>query len=172
MAEKKAGKKAPKKAEKAKKEVAPYSPPRLPMMFDDMDRMFNHFLGRPFGLMRWPKMLWPEALEAGYPSVDIFEDDKGVTVKAEMPGVKKDDLNVNVTEDVITIHGEKKKEEKVKEKDYYRYERSYGSFSRTLPLPSGLQSDKAKAKFKDGVLEVSIPKNPAAAKKKKKVSIE
>jgi HSP20 family protein len=167
MAEKKA-----KPKEKAKKEVAPYTPPRLPMMFDDMDRMFHQFFGRPFGLMRWPKMFWPEELDSGFPSVDIFEDDKNVTVKAEMPGVKKEDLDVNVTEEAITISGEKKKEEKVHEKNYYRYERSYGSFRRTLPLPAGVQSDKAKAKFKDGVLEIKVPKSPAAIKKERKIAIE
>lgn len=157
---------------KSKKEVAPYQPPRLPVMFDEMDRMFNRFFGRPFGLMRWPKMFWPEELDAGFPSVDIYEEDNRVTVKAEMPGVKKQDLSVNVTEDAITISGEKKKEEKVEEKGYYRFERSYGSFRRTLPLPAGVQSDKAKAKFKDGVLEITVPKSPAAIKKEKKISIE
>jgi HSP20 family protein len=157
---------------KTKKEVAPYQPPRLPMMFDEADRMFNRFFGRPFGLMRWPKMLWPEELDAGFPSVDIFEENNSVTVKAEMPGVKKEDLDVNVTEDAITISGEKKKEEKIEEKDYYRYERSYGSFSRTLPLPAGVQSGKAKARFKDGVLEIKVPKSPAAVKKEKKIPIE
>jgi HSP20 family protein len=173
MAEKKSKAKAKGKTkEKEKKEVTPYAPPRLPMMFDEMDRMFNRFLGKPFGLMRWPKMLWPDEFEAGFPSVDIFEDSKSVTVKAEIPGVKKEDLDVNVTEEAVTISGEKKKEEKTEEKDYYRYERSYGSFRRTLPLPAGVQSAKAKAKFKDGILEIKVPKSPAAIKKERKITIE
>jgi HSP20 family protein len=171
MAEKKAVEKK-KAAEKERGEVAAYRPPRLPMMFDELDRMFNRFFGRPFGLMRWPRAMWPEELEAGYPSVDIFEDKNKVVVKAEIPGVDKEDLDVNVTEDAIVISGEKKKEEKVEEKDYYRYERSYGSFHRSLPLPAGVQSDKAKARFKDGVLEITVPKTPEAKKKEVKVTVE
>lgn len=171
MAEKKAVEKK-KPEEKERAEVALYRPPRLPMMFDEIDRMFSRFFGRPFGLMRWPRTLWPEEFEAGYPSVDIFEDKENVVVKAEIPGVKKEELEVNVTEDSVVLRGEKKKEEKVEEKDYYRYERSYGSFHRTLPLPTAVQSDKAKAQFKDGVLKITIPKTPEARKKEVKVKIE
>ncbi len=171
MAEKEAVEKK-KAEEKERAEVALYRPPRLPMMFDEIDRMFSRFLGRPFGLMRWPRTLWPEEFEAGYPSVDIFEDKENVVVKAEIPGVKKEELEVNVTEDSVVLSGEKKKEEKVEEKDYYRYERSYGSFHRTLPLPTEVQSDKAKAQFKDGVLKITIPKTPEAKKKEVKVKIE
>lgn len=171
MAEKEAVEKK-KAEEKERAEVALYRPPRLPMMFDEIDRMFSRFLGRPFGLMRWPRTLWPEEFEAGYPSVDIFEDKENVFVKAEIPGVKKEELEVNVTEDSVVLSGEKKKEEKVEEKDYYRYERSYGSFHRTLPLPTEVQSDKAKAQFKDGVLKITIPKTPEAKKKEVKVKIE
>lgn len=160
-----------KKEKEEKKGIAPYRPPRLPMMFDELDRMFNRFMGRPFGLMRWPR-IWPEAFEAGFPSVDIFEEADNVVVKAEIPGVKKEDLTVNVTENAITISGEKKKEEKAEEKDYYRYERSYGAFSRTLPLPVEVQSDKAKAKFSEGVLEVKVPKTAKAKKKEVKLRIE
>ncbi len=162
---------AEKKTE-GKREVAPYRPFKMPMMFDETDRMFNRFMGRRFGPMRWPKMLWPEELDSGYPSVDIYEDARSVMLKAEIPGVNKEDLNVNITEDAITISGEKKKEEKVEEKDYYRYERSYGSFRRILPLPAGVQSTKAKAKFSDGVLEIKVPKTPEARKKEVKVQIE
>jgi HSP20 family protein len=171
MAEKKAveKKKAP---GKERGEVAVHRPPRLPMMFDELDRMFNRFLGRPFGLMRWPRPMWPEEIGAGFPSVDIFEDKDKIVVKAEIPGVNKEDLDVNVTEDAIVISGEKKKEEKVEEKDYYRYERSYGSFHRSLPLPAEVQSDKAKAKFKDGVLEITVPKTSEAKKKEVKVKVE
>ncbi|MBI5049382.1 MAG: Hsp20/alpha crystallin family protein, partial [Nitrospirae bacterium] len=78
----------------------------------------------------------------------------------------------NLTENAITISGEKKKEEKVEKKDYYHFERSYGSFSRTFTLPAEVQTDKAKASFKKGVLEVRIPKTEEAKKKVKKVAIE
>jgi len=86
--------------------------------------------------------------------------------------MSKDDIDVKVTDDFITISGEKKKEEKVEKKNYYRMERSYGSFTRSLRLPTEVQTEKATAKFKDGVLEVRIPKTEEAKKKEKKVLIE
>jgi HSP20 family protein len=93
-------------------------------------------------------------------------------VKAELPGMKKEDIDVSLTEDTITISGEKKKEEKIEKKDYYSLERSYGSFKRSFSLPAEVQTEKASAKFKDGVLEIRIPKTEEAKKKEKKVLIE
>jgi HSP20 family protein len=93
-------------------------------------------------------------------------------MKSEMPGMSKEDVEVNLTDDTITISGTKKKEEKVEKKDYYHLERSFGSFKRSFALPSEVQSDKAKASFKDGVLEVTIPKSEEAKKKEKKLKIE
>jgi HSP20 family protein len=107
-----------------------------------------------------------------YPTVDIFEDGNDVVVKAELPGMKKDDIEVNISDDVITISGEKKTEDKVEKKDYYRLERSFGAFTRTLQLPAETQTDKAKASFKDGILEVRIPKTTAAVQKVKKVTVD
>jgi len=106
------------------------------------------------------------------PTVDIFEDASDVVVKAELPGMKKEDIDVKLTEGVITISGEKKKEEKIEKKNYYRLERSFGSFSRSFNLPAEVQTDKAKAQFKDGILEVRVPKTEEAKQKEKKVSIE
>jgi HSP20 family protein len=162
-----------KEKEREKKEVAPYRPGRgIPSVFDEMDRLFGRFLGRRFGHMGWPRMWWPEELEVPWPSVDIYDEKESVVVKAEIPGVRKEELEVNVTEDAVTISGEKKKEEKKEEKDYYRLERSYGSFRRSFPLPADVDSSKAKAKFKDGVLEVTIPKTEKAKKKEIKVTVE
>lgn len=159
-------------AEKMKRELIPIRQGKISSMLEDMDRMFEGFFARPFGPRWLPSIRWPEEMEISYPAVDIFEDNKHVTVKAELPGMKKEDLDVNITEDAITISGEKKKEEKMEEKDYYRVERSHGSFSRTFSFPSDVQSAKAKASFHDGVLEVIIPKTEAAKKKKIKVEIE
>jgi HSP20 family protein len=158
--------------EKARKELVPFRQGKIFSMLDDMDRMFEGFFGRPFGPKWMPSIRWPEEMELSYPAVDIFEDNKHVTVKAELPGIKKEDLDVNITEEAITISGEKKKEAKVEEKDYYRVECSHGSFSRTFTFPTEVQSAKAKASFKDGVLEVKVPKTEAAKKKKIKVEIE
>ena len=113
----------------------------------------------------------PEMEEVA-PKVDIFEEGDNFVVKAEIPGIKKEEIEVNLTDDMVTISGEKKKEEKVEKKDYYRFERSFGSFSRSFRLPKDVQADKAKAIFKDGVLELKVPKTEEAKKKEKKVPIE
>ncbi len=93
-------------------------------------------------------------------------------MKADIPGIKKKDLSIDLSENILTISGEKKKEEKVERADYYRYERSLGSFFRRFELPGDLETDKINAHFEDGVLEVRIPKTKEAAKKHKKISIE
>jgi HSP20 family protein len=140
--------------------------------FDEMERWFEEAFRRPFFAPSWmPRFKLPE-FGATYPTVDIFEDGTDVVVKAELPGMRKDDIDVNISDDVITISGEKKTEEKVEKKDYYRLERSFGSFTRTLRLPSEIQSDKARASFKEGVLEVRIPKTDAAVQRVKKITVE
>ena len=111
-------------------------------------------------------------LEEVAPPVDIFEEGENVIVKAELPGMSKEDIHVTLTEDTLTVSGEKKKEERVEKKDYQRLERSYGSFRRSFTLPVEVQNEKAAAKFKDGVLEIRVPKSEEAKKKEKKIMIE
>jgi HSP20 family protein len=139
--------------------------------FQDMEKWFEDALRRPFSFFNHPMMRFSGAEEV-VPSVDIMEDKGDIVIKAELPGVKKEDIDVTLTADTITISGEKKKEEEVKKKDYYRYESSYGSFCRTFSLPSEVQSDKAKTKMKDGVLEIRIPKTEEAKKKEVKLKVE
>ncbi len=140
--------------------------------FGRMERIFEDFFGRPFGF-RLPSIRpWPAAAEEMTPSVDIFEDGNDVVVKAEVPGMKKEDLEVNFTDGDLIISGEKKQEEKVEKKNYYRMERSYGSFARSFRLPADVQGDKAKATFKDGVLVIRVPKTEEAKKKEKKIPIQ
>ncbi len=106
------------------------------------------------------------------PTVDLFEEKEDVVVKAEIPGMDKDNIEVNLTDHTLTIKGEKKKEEEVKEENYYRSERSYGSFFRTIELPKDVHTDKVKATFKNGVLEVRMPKTEEAKAKEIKVKVE
>ena len=106
------------------------------------------------------------------PAVDVFEEKDDIVVKAEIPGMDKDNIEVNLTDHTLTIKGEKKKEEEVKEENYYRSERSYGSFFRTLELPKDVHGDKVKATFKNGVLEVRMPKTEEAKAKEIKVKVE
>ncbi|MGQ9570845.1 MAG: Hsp20/alpha crystallin family protein [Thermodesulfovibrionales bacterium] len=159
---------------KKSKELVKVEPTKAVTPFEEMERWFDEFFRRPFSLLRpswFPRIGFPE-IEEVTPTVDVFEEGDDVVVKAELPGMGKEDIDVKVTDDLITISGEKKKEEKVEKKNYYRMERSYGSFTRTLRLPTEVQTEKATAKFKDGVLEVRIPKTEEAKKKEKKVLIE
>ena len=158
---------------KESKEMAKVEPSGFLSPFGEMEKRFEDFFRRPFSLMpSWlPRMNMPEMEEIA-PTVDIFEKDNNVVVKAEIPGMKKEDIEVNLTDDTITISGEKKKEDTVEKKNYYRVERSYGSFCRSFRLPKEVRADKAKAKFKDGILEIKIPETEEAKKRKKKLNIE
>ena len=93
-------------------------------------------------------------------------------MKAELPGIDKENIEVNLTDHTLTIKGEKKKEEEVKEENYYRCERSYGSFLRSVELPKDVHADKVKASFKNGILEVRVPKTEEAKSKEIKVKVE
>ena len=145
---------------------------RLHWPFEGVEKRFEDFLRKPFSLAgpAW----WPGLKEVGgeiAPSIDIYEEGDDVVVKAELPGMKKEDIEVNLSDDSITISGEKKKEEKVERKGYFRHERSYGSFARSFSLPSEVRTDDAKAEFRDGVLEIRVPKTEEAKKRVKKVTI-
>lgn len=136
-----------------------------------MDRLFDEVFKRPFFSLWSPRLAGGE-IEDLYMPVDMFEDGESVVVKAEIPGIRKEDVNVELTPDSITISGKKSGEERTEQKDYFRLERSYGSFTRSLQLPVETITDKARAVFKDGVLEVRIPKNPEALQRAKKLTIE
>jgi len=160
-------------AKKKSKELAPVEPSRVPSNLEEMEHWFDNLFRREASLFRhpwWPRTRFSE-MEDVAPSVDIFRQGSDIVVKAEVPGMDKKDLDVVITEDKITVSGEKKKEEKVERKDYYRFERSEGSFTRSFRLPEDVQTDKAKATFKKGVLEVRIPVSNEARKKEKKLDI-
>jgi HSP20 family protein len=100
----------------------------------------------------------------------MIDHEDELLVRAEVPGVKKDDLDVSVTDDTITIHGEVKHETAKEEGEYYHREMTYGSFYRVIPLPAGVDTEKCKVTFKDGILEMKLPKLEAA--KRRKIEIE
>lgn len=129
--------------------------PRKLSLFDqlreEMDRMFEAApLVRP-GLMPWRAEL------TFVPALEIAEKDNALVVKADLPGMKKEDVKVEVAPEGLTIMGERKEEKEEKREGYFRTERLYGSFERFVPLPDGAVLDKAVANFKDGVLEVKVP---------------
>jgi HSP20 family protein len=164
-------------AEKARETESKAVAPRRPFTDlgrweRDMERMFDDFWGRrmrPWWPERWSM---PTVLEISPPAVDFFEEKDEIVVKAELPGMDKDEIEVNLTDHTLTIKGEKKKEEEVKEENYYKSERSYGSFMSTLELPTEVHSDKVKATFKNGVLEVRLPKTEQAKAKEVKVKVD
>jgi HSP20 family protein len=106
------------------------------------------------------------------PALDLYEDGNGIVVKAELPGMTQDDIQISFADNVLTIRGEKKKDEEDRGKDHYRAERVYGAFVRSLVLPAEVNPDKALAIFKNGVLEIRLPKNESAKKKEIKVGIQ
>lgn len=146
----------------SKQELQKAEPKRALSPFEEMDRMFEDYFSR--GWMRPFRWEWPSLGEmakpfAGkMPKVDVIERDDEVVVKAELPGVEKKDLDVSVTENSVTIKGTTSHEAKEEKGDYYRCEISRGAYARTVALPSYVDADKAKASFKDGVLELKLPK--------------
>lgn len=160
-----------KEKEKETREVTPWRPfSELSRVERDMEHLFGNFFRRPFLGLTWPEQF----REVGFrePAIEVYEEKDDVVIKAEIPGMKKEELDINISGTILTIKGEKKQEEEVKKKGYYYSERSYGSFLRTIDLPKEVQTDKARAHFKDGVLEVRLPKTEEAKRKEVKVKVE
>jgi HSP20 family protein len=120
-------------------------------MEDRMDRLFEETFGRSW------RQTAPQAT-AWLPAVEVFEKDGKLTVRAELPGLKREDITIEVMDDTLMLSGERKTEHEVKEQDYYRCERAYGSFRRAIGLPAGVDKSQIKAVYTDGVLEVTLPK--------------
>ena len=106
------------------------------------------------------------------PNTDITETDQSVEVSVELPGMTQDDIDISLSNDAMTIRGEKKIEHDEERKGVYMSERSYGSFFRTVPLPAGVDADKADAEFKNGVLTVTLPKTAEAQAKVKRIPVK
>ena len=104
------------------------------------------------------------------PAIDVFENDDKVVIKTELPGLSEKDIEVDILGDTLTIKGEKKKEDEKKDKHYHRLERVYGSFHRSVTLPAEVTSEEAKATFKNGVLEIEVPKKEES--KPKQITVD
>lgn len=156
------------------------TPQTRPALFDpmreigrlrrDMERMLEDF-GGP-----WQSHLGPRlpllSLESNMPALDVYQEDDKVVAKAELPGVDKKDVNVQIDGDLLTVRAEKRKEENVQEDDYNYKERSYGMLSRSIRLPTDVQSEKATAVFKDGVLTMRLPKSDAAKRRSRSIEVQ
>ncbi len=170
---------AKEKESKKGTEIMPQSSGGL-LSFDEFDDFFDNFLSR-----RWPRLLdlgYPGGLEKGFPKVDIIDHDHEIEVQAALPGVKKEDLDVSINNQTITIRASTKEEKKEEGKyfrreitrgefhpgKYFRREITRGEFQRTLSLPENVDNEHVAASFKDGILKVTIPKT----EKSKRKSIE
>lgn len=145
---------------------------------DEMDRVFDRVFD-DFGLGRrssTPRSLFSaspitrESLWA--PRVEAFQKEDKFIVRAELPGLKKDDVDVNITDDVITIQGQRRHEHEEQREGFYQSERLYGSFYRAIPLPEGVLTDTADASFKDGVLEIKMQAPPSEVSRGRKLEIK
>ena len=141
----------------------------------EMERLFEEFFEDPLvpGFRRRLPM-WRRfrELEGVSPAADMIDKKNEIVVKAEVPGVEKEDIKISLTDNTLTIKGETKKEKEEKDEDYYYSEISYGSFARTLTLPERVQGDKVKASFKNGILEIHLPKSPESKAKDIKVEVK
>ena len=124
---------------------------------------FHNEMGRVFGDLFASHEGGTDAEETSWmPTVDISETENGYEIRAELPGIQEDDVNVSVTDNVLTVKGEKRQEKETEDKNYHRVERRYGGFQRSFTLPKHIETDAIKAEFKDGVLTLEIPKAEVA----------
>ncbi len=133
---------------------------------NEMNKMFNS------SLVRWVDRDVGLLEGAWSPAIDIYDSKDNVMVKADIPGMKKDEIEVSVHGDTLIIKGEKKQEKEVKEKDYVRTERFYGSFNRAISLPAAVDASKVNATYKNGVLELVLPKKEESKPKQLKIDIK
>ena len=160
--------------ERESRAVTPWRPfSEIARLDREMESFFDQLLFGRRDRRFLPEFWWPtERLSIGALVVDVYEKKNEIVVKTELPGMSRDDIQINITDNVLTITGEKKEEGEVKEEDYYRRERTYGRFSRALELPKAVQIEKAQAIFKNGVLEIRIPKTEEAKRKEIEVKID
>ena len=136
---------------------------RLTSLRDEIDRLFE----APLAELTHGSQL----LSGWTPALDVYEDKDNVIVKAELPGMKREEINVSLHDGSLSISGERKSEEKYGDAEVYRTERFFGRFQRTVTLPTAVASDKVKAQYKDGILTVTLPKTEEAKPKQIDVNV-
>jgi HSP20 family protein len=136
---------------------------------DEMDRVFDDFgLGRQ-GLVS--PFFRTDRPSSWAPDLEVFQRQNELVIKADLPGMTKDDIKVDVRDDAVTIQGERRREHEEEREGVYRSERSYGSFSRVVPLPEGAITEQAKATFRSGVLEITMPTPPEQVTRGRRLEI-
>lgn len=142
-----------------------------PSLFDDLREDLETLWERPWFALDRPRRRMARRLQAWMPTLDVFEKDNELIVRADLPGMKKDEVQVMIEEGDLVLKGERKASTEVKEENYYRCEREYGEFYRRLALPFEAEPAKIAAKFTDGVLEVKIPVPAQTRVEPKKINI-
>lgn len=132
----------------------------------EMDSLFDNFF-KGFDVEPFESRMG-----AFSPKVDVTENDKEIKISAELPGMDEKDIDISLQNNMLTVRGEKKEEKEDKGKGYYRMERAYGSFTRTIPLPVEVATDKVEAKFCKGVLSITLPKTAKAVAETKKIAVK
>lgn len=141
----------------------------LRQMTTELDRVFDE----PFWSFNWPRFKQLTVPSAAWsPKVDMFEKDNRLFTRVDLPGVKKEDVTVEVIDGYLALSGERKLESEEKKEDFFRSEREYGTFYRSVPLPEGVRFEDVKATFANGVLEVSVPMPAKPESKARKVEIQ
>jgi len=135
-----------------------------------LERRMNHLFGDFFG-SRFPDP-WGKNGDSFAPQIDLSDNGSELRITAELPGLDEKDVEVTMAENLLTLKGEKKEEVEKEKGDHYYCERSYGSFERSVRLPNGVDTDKATAKFKKGVLQITIPKKPEAKAASRKLELD
>ncbi len=132
----------------------------------EMNRLFDGFFGRPsqVGQVGGMERVWA-------PAVDMYETKDELVITAELPGLTEKDIQLSITGDMLTIRGERRWDQEVKQENYYRGERWFGKFERALPLPIPVQAEKVKASYRDGVLTVTLPKAEEIKPKEIKIDV-
>ena len=144
-------------------EVAWPSFGRLSSLRDELDRLFES---------PWTELARTSQLLSGWtPALDVHEDKDNFVVQAELPGMKREEIDVSLHDGALSISGERKTEKKCEEAEVYRAERFFGKFQRTVTLPAPVAADKVKAQYKDGVLTITLPKTEAAKPKQIEVNV-
>jgi HSP20 family protein len=140
-------------------------PFRMSDIQGEVNRLFDSFFGRPTTATA------PTGDRMWAPAVDIWEDKDNLVLTFEIPGIRDKDVNVSITDDLLSVRGERRFDREVKDETYHRLERVYGKFERNVQLPMPVQSDKVKAGYRDGVLEITLPKAEAVKPKQIKIDI-
>ena len=146
-------------------DLAKWEPRGLSSLRREMDRVFADFEDV------WGGGLSSRRGGAFEPAVEVSDTKDAVVVKAQLPGISKENIHVDISDNALTLKGEFKEKEEKEEKNYHRREFRYGAFSRTIPMPVAIQANKAKAQLKDGMLEITIPKSEEAKVKEIPVKI-